>query len=79
MSETENLSIQICYRISPAIYKILEDLCFTEVKGKKVKVATISKYAREFMLRGMASYFEEQDMLEKYKEALEAEKRAGTS
>lgn len=73
---SENLTKQICFRVSLAVHKIIEDECFIEVSGKKHEVASISKYAREFMLRGMALYFEEKDMLEKYKEALEAEARA---
>lgn len=75
----ENLTKQICFRVSLSVFKLVEDQCFIEVRGKKVEVATISKYAREFMLRGMAQYFEEKDMLEQYKEALEAEKKTNTS
>ena len=73
----EKLTKQICYRISLEVYDLIEGLCYTELEiageSKRLKVVDISKYAREFMLRGMVSFFEEKQMVEKAKKIMEAE------
>jgi hypothetical protein len=54
------------------MYGLIEDLCYAEIQGKRVKVTDVSKYAREFMLRGMEVFFAEKAELEKLR-AVQAE------
>ena len=71
---TEGLTKQICYRVSEEVYEMMITLCYEEVRGVKIKVADISKYAREFMLRGMMSFFEEKDMVKEFKKLQQAKR-----
>lgn len=63
----DNRTKQICFRISATEYEIIDGFCFAEVDGRKIRVADISKYAREFMLRGLIARLEEMKMVEEFK------------
>jgi len=74
-SMVDDVTKQICYRVSQRVYDLLDEVCWGEIAGKRVKIADLSKFAREFMMRGMMVYFEERQMIEKYKAIKEEESK----
>lgn len=71
--EEQYLTDTISFRISKEIKELIEGLCFEDVAGVRVRVTDLSRFAREFFLRGMREYFEEKKMIEKYREVIKKE------
>lgn len=71
MSEANLMTEQITFKVPREIRQLMEDLCYEEVAGQKLKVTDISKWAREFFYRGMRQYLQERQLVEKYKNVIE--------